>query len=47
MKTNQPFIDVPKDISDGQTIHVILEVKNDGEHPLKTYRRIILTAKEN
>lgn len=46
---NQPTvsIDVPKDISDGQTIHVILEVKNDGEHPLKTYRRIILTAKEN
>lgn len=38
-------INIPNDISAGQTIHVILEVKNDGDNPLKTYRRIILTAK--
>ncbi|EOH93764.1 DUF1593 domain-containing protein [Enterococcus pallens] len=37
---------VPEDIKPGQTLHLILEVVNDGEYKLKTYRRIILTTKE-
>jgi hypothetical protein len=36
---------VPSDAS-GETIHVILEVTDDGEPNLTTYRRIIITAEE-
>lgn len=38
-------IHIPSDIKKGQTIHIILEVKDDGTPSLKAYKRVILTAK--
>lgn len=34
---------VPVDIKKGETIHVILEVTDNGEHPMTRYQRAILT----
>jgi hypothetical protein len=36
---------VPADAVAGQTIHVILEVTDDGENPLTRYQRVIVTVK--
>lgn len=44
--TSQVTCYVPENIKPEETLHLILEVTNDCENKLKTYRRIILTAKE-
>src|SRR5699024_2632972 len=36
---------VPQDAKYGDTIHIIAEVQDDGEHELKDYQRVILTVK--
>lgn len=36
---------VPQDAKSGDTIHIIAEVQDDGEHELKDYQRVILTVK--
>lgn len=35
---------VPEDAKSGDTIHIILEVQDDGEHTLKSYQRVIVTV---
>ena len=35
-------VTVPADAQSGDTIHVILEVRNNGEHSLSAYQRIII-----
>lgn len=37
---------IPEDIKHNETIHLILEVSNEGPNSLKSYKRIILTAKD-
>jgi hypothetical protein len=37
-------IQIPADIKSGQTIHLILEVTDDGIHPMTRYQRVVLTA---
>lgn len=44
-ETDVLTIHIPRDIKKGQTIHIILEVKDDGTPSLKKYQRVILTAK--
>ncbi len=34
---------VPDDVSDGQTIHVVCEVRDDGTPPLTRYQRVVMT----
>jgi len=36
---------VPEDAKSGDTLHIIVEVQDDGAHELKTYQRVILTVK--
>jgi hypothetical protein len=36
---------VPKDAKKGDTIHVILEVTDEGTPPLTRYQRVIITVK--
>ena len=36
---------VPKDAKVGDTIHIILEVQDNGAHNLKAYKRFIVTVK--
>ncbi len=36
---------IPEDLGAGQTIHLILEVKDDAEHPMTRYARVILEGK--
>ncbi|MBR2810968.1 MAG: DUF1593 domain-containing protein, partial [Solobacterium sp.] len=36
---------VPEDAKAGDTIHMIVEVKDDGSHTLKHYQRVIITVK--
>ncbi|SCX85529.1 Protein of unknown function [Paenibacillus polysaccharolyticus] len=36
---------VPEDAKSGDTIHIVAEVQDDGEHQLKHYQRVILTVK--
>ncbi|WP_419181607.1 nucleoside hydrolase-like domain-containing protein [Niallia circulans] len=36
---------VPEDAKSGDTLHVIVEVQDDGAHALKHYQRVILTVK--
>lgn len=36
---------VPEDAKSGDTIHIIVEVQDDGVHGLKHYQRVILTVK--
>jgi hypothetical protein len=39
------LVAMPTDAKPGQTIHLILEVTNDGSPPLTRYQRVILTCK--
>lgn len=43
--TDQITLTVPSNAKVGQTMHLILEVSNDGEYSMKTYKRIILEIK--
>lgn len=36
---------VPEDAKTGQTLHMILEVSNVTDLPLKTYERVVVTVK--
>jgi hypothetical protein len=36
---------VPRDAESGQTIHLILEVEDDGTPPLTSYQRVVATVK--
>jgi hypothetical protein len=36
---------VPEDAEPGQTIHLILEVTDDGELPLQSYQRVVVTVR--
>jgi hypothetical protein len=36
---------VPADAASGDTIHVIAEAQDNAEHPMKAYRRVILTVR--
>ncbi|MGG4399394.1 nucleoside hydrolase-like domain-containing protein [Paenibacillus amylolyticus] len=36
---------VPDDAKSGDTLHIVAEVQDDGEHQLKHYQRVILTVK--
>ncbi len=38
-------VKVPQDAKSGETIHLILEVTDDGEMPLTRYQRVIITVK--
>ena len=38
---------VPEDAQAGNTIHMIVEVQDDGEHTLKHYQRVIITVSES
>ena len=35
---------VPEDAKSGDTIHMIVEVVDDGEVPMKHYQRVIITV---
>ena len=43
--TNQVSFIVPSDAKVGDTIHIILEVQDNGKHNLKAYKRFIVTVK--
>jgi hypothetical protein len=36
---------VPANAASGQTIHVILQVTDDGNPPLTRYQRVVITCK--
>ena len=42
--TNQISFQIPEDAKSGDTFHIILEVSNQSEFPLKTYKRVIITV---
>lgn len=42
--TTSPTITIPHDAAPGETVHIILEVHDDADMPLKTYRRVIITV---
>jgi hypothetical protein len=42
--TEQVSFTVPEDAQPGDTIHIILEVQDDGAHTLKHYQRVIITV---
>ena len=42
--TKEVSFTVPSDAKSGDTIHIILEVKDDGKHTLKSYQRVIITV---
>ncbi|MFC4402358.1 DUF1593 domain-containing protein [Gracilibacillus xinjiangensis] len=43
-ETDTVTFTVPEDANSGDTIHIIAEVQDDGEHGLKHYQRVILTV---
>ncbi len=43
--TTQAKILIPKNATSGQTIHIILEVTDDGSPSLTTYQRVVVTVK--
>lgn len=43
--TSQVSFTVPNDAKTGDTIHIILEVQDDGKHLMKRYQRVIVTVK--
>lgn len=43
--TNKVSFIIPDDAKSGDTFHIILEVTNDCNRPMKTYKRFILTVK--
>jgi len=43
--TSKVTFTVPEDAKVGDTIHIILEVQDDGAHNLKAYKRFIVTVK--
>ncbi len=43
--TKKVSFTVPKDAKSGDTIHIILEVQDNGAHNLKSYQRVIVTVK--
>lgn len=43
--TETVSFEVPKDAKTGDTLHMILEVQDNGEHTLKAYQRVIITVK--
>ena len=42
--TDRVSFTVPEDAKVGDTIHIIIEVQDDGEHQLKHYQRVIITV---
>ncbi|HHT7816440.1 TPA: nucleoside hydrolase-like domain-containing protein [Streptococcus suis] len=42
--TNQVSFTVPKDAKSGDTFHMIVEVQDNGEVPLKAYQRVVITV---
>ncbi|MGU7991770.1 nucleoside hydrolase-like domain-containing protein [Streptococcus suis] len=42
--TNQVSFTVPKDAKSGDTFHMIIEVQDNGEVPLKAYQRVVITV---
>lgn len=42
--TSQVIVTIPKDAQAGDTLHIILEVEDDGAHHLKAYQRVIITV---
>lgn len=42
--TNQTSLVIPEDAESGDTIHIIVEVQDDGAHQLKHYQRVIITV---
>jgi len=45
--SGQCRVTIPKDAGAGQTIHMILQAKDDGTPTLTRYQRIIITVREN
>lgn len=43
--TQKVSFTVPANAKSGDTIHIIAEVQDNGEHPLKHYQRVIITVK--
>ncbi len=43
--TKKVSFTVPNDAKSGDTIHIILEVQDNGAHNLKSYQRVIVTVK--
>lgn len=43
--TNKVSFTVPNDAKAGDTIHIILEVQDNGKHNLKSYQRVIITVR--
>ena len=42
--TKTVSLTVPEDSKSGDTLHMILEVQDDGEHTLKAYQRVVITV---
>ncbi|MBM7641936.1 DUF1593 domain-containing protein [Streptococcus loxodontisalivarius] len=42
--TNKVSFTVPEDAKSGDTLHMILEVQDDGAHQLKAYQRVVITV---
>ena len=43
-KTETVTFTVPKDAKKGDSLHMILEVQDNGEHTLKAYQRVVITV---
>ena len=43
-KKQMSFV-VPEDAKKGDTIHMVVEVQDNGKHQLKHYQRVIITVK--
>jgi|GEM_PF-1086316 len=44
-KSQKVSFTVPNDAKVGDTIHIILEVQDNGKHKLKHYQRVIVTVR--
>ena len=42
--TEQVTFTVPEDAKSGDTIHMVVEVTDDGAHNLKHYQRVVVTV---
>jgi hypothetical protein len=42
--TEQVTFTVPTDAKSGDTIHMVVEVTDDGAHTLKHYQRVVVTV---
>jgi hypothetical protein len=42
--TEEVSFTVPADAKSGDTIHMIVEVQDDGAHTLKHYQRVVITV---